>query len=520
MLLFAIVLSSCGKSTVKKRKVSKTGGRFSYFLQEPLSIDPINVQESAGFQVARELFDGLVDYDPRNMALVGAVAKSWSSNPEATVFTFHLKHGTKFHNGREVTAADFKYGWERVAAKKSRSDVAYHLEPIKGFDKMQTGKAKHLSGVKVKDKYTLVVSLNYSFADFPYILGHPVFSPVPKEEVEKNPKAFAESPVGNGPFMMAVPWKHRQFIKVKRFSKYYALKSLLNSVEFRIFADEDTGFLDFKSGNLNYAPIPLGQVKATDEEYGDNAIIGKPLLSLDFLGYNAHAKPLNNKNLRKAISYGIDRKAIADAVFENVRIPATGIVPPPIGSAKPAASNFKNNLAKAGDLLKKAGYPKGKGLKKLKLTYISGSDYGPMAEAVQGSLAKLNIQVDVQAMEPGAFFKALRTGDASLFIANWVADYPTMDSFIYPLFYSKSADNVIGYRNKSVDRLIIKARKTLDVKARRKLYNKAEADILADAPIAPLFYNGSAALHGRNVRDFVRTALGYTPLEQVWLKKK
>lgn len=519
-LLITVITSSCAQPQAEKKPASKKGGQFLYFLQEPLAIDPINVQSSAGFEVAKELFDGLVDYDPRNMALVGAVAKSWSGNPEATVFTFHLKHGVKFHNGREVTAKDFKYAWERVAAKKSRSDVAYHLAPIKGFSKMQMGKADQLAGIKVKDRYTLVVTLNYPFADFPYILGHPVFSPVPKEEVEKDPKAFAESPVGNGPFMMAAPWKHRQFIKVKRFNNYYAHKSLLDKVEFKIFADENTGFLDFKSGNLNYAPIPLGQIKATDEEYGDNAIIGKPMLSLDFLGYNLKSRPLNNKNLRKAIADGIDRQAIADKIFENVRVPATGIVPPPIGGAPPPAKSFKTSFAQAEELLKKAGYPRGKGLKKLKLTFIAGSDYGPLAEAIQGSLAKLNIKVNIQPMEPGAFFKALRTGDTSLFIANWAADYPTMDSFIYPLFYSKSEDNVIGYHNKSVDRLIIRARKTLDAKARRKLYNQAEEDILADAPIAPLFYDGSAALRGRNVRDFVLTSMGYTPLEQVWFNNK
>ncbi|HEX21469.1 MAG TPA: ABC transporter substrate-binding protein, partial [Actinobacteria bacterium] len=449
-----------------------------------------------------------------------AVAKSWSSNPEATVFTFHLKHGTKFHNGREVTAGDFKYAWERVAAKDSGSDVAYHLAPIKGFEEMQTGKAKHLSGLKVKGKYTLIVTLNYPFADFPYILGHPVFSPVPKEDVEKNPKAFAKFPIGNGPFMMAAPWKHRRYIKVKRFNKYYGTKPLLDSVEFRIFADKDIGFMEFKSGSLDYAPIPLGQVKATDEEYGNNAVIGQPLLSLDFLGYNSRSRPLNNKNLRRAISYGIDRKAISDAIFEDVRLPASGIIPPPIGGAIPPAKSFETRFTKAKELLKKAGYPGGKGLKKLKLTYISGSDYGPLAEAIQGNLSKLNIQVDIQPMEAGAFFKALHTGDTSLFIVNWAADYPTMDSFIYPLFYSKSEDNVVGYRNKAVDRLIIKARKTLDAKTRHKLYKQAESDILADTPIAPLFYDGTAALHGRDVRGFIRTSLDYTPLEQVWLKKK
>lgn len=517
MLLIAL-LAGC-KSTPGSKAGPTAGGEFNYFLREPVAIDPLNVQENEGSQVAKELFDGLVDYDPRTMAVVPAVAESWSSNPEATVFTFNLRHHTKFHNGREVVAADFKYAWERVAKKNSGSDVAYHLAPIKGFDEMQSGKASHLSGVKVKGKYILVVTLNYPYADFPTILGHPVFSPVPREAVEKDPQAFADNPVGNGPFEMAGPWKHRELISVKRFGGYYGRKALLDKVNFKIFADISTGFLEFKGGSLNFSPIPLGQVKATVEEFGSNAVVGRPQLSLDFIGFNFNERPFKgNQDLRRSFSYAIDRKAIADTVFENTRVVAGSITPPPLGGSA-GSSGIKRDLSKARSLLKKAGYPNGKGLPVLKLTFIAGTGVDQFAQAIQANLADVGIKAEPEGMEPGAFFDSLHRNKINLFIANWAADYPTMDSFIYPLFFSGSEDNVTGYKNRSVDKLLLDARKSLDGSERRRLYSRAEARILTDAPAAPLLYAGSDAVHSRDVRGFLRTAQDITPLDLVWLKK-
>lgn len=519
LLLLIVSLTSCAKSPKVKKITPKTGGEFNYFLQEPFAIDPLNVQESEGFEVAKELFDGLVDYDPRTMAVIPAVARSWKSNPEATVFTFNLRQKTKFHNGREVVAKDFKYAWERVAKKGSGSDVAYHLAPIKGFDEMQAGKARRLSGVKVKDKYTLEVALNYPFADFPTILGHPVFSPVPREEVEKDPRAFTEMPVGNGPFMMASPWKRRQLIEVRRFERYYGSKAFLKKVNFRIFADVNTAFLEFKSGALDFTPIPLGQVRATKEEFKGNAIVGKPQLSLDFLGFNLNAKPFkNNPNLRLAIGYAIDRQGIAKTVFEDTRLPAASLSPPILRDST-LSKKPKRRLDKAKSLLKQAGYPRGKGLPPLKLTFIAGGGSDQLAQAIQANLTDIGVNVQPESMEAGAFFDALHENKVKLFLANWIADYPTLDSFTYPLFYSMSGDNPTGYRNASVDKLLLAARKSLDKNKRRQIYLRAETKILEDAPVVPLFFAGSSAVYDRDVRGFIRTAQDGTPLELIWIKK-
>ncbi len=150
-------------------------------IAEPAFIDPLNLVESEGLQVGNALFDSLVAFDSKTSEAVPAVAESWETSTDARVWTFHLRQGTTFHNGREVTAADFKYAWERICNPVNESHVAYHLAAVEGFDDMQSGAATELSGVAAIDTYTLQVTLSYPFADFDYVVGHGALAPVPRE---------------------------------------------------------------------------------------------------------------------------------------------------------------------------------------------------------------------------------------------------------------------------------------------------------------------------------------------------
>ena len=268
-----VVVAGCGGSdetttTSAAANQPATGGTLNVYINEPAFIDPVNMQESEGTQVGNAIFDSLVKFDYKTQKLLPAAAESWEPNADASVWTFHLVPGAKFHNGRAVTAADFKYAWERICNPANESEISYHLSVVQGFDEMQAGTATELSGVKAVDDNTLEVTLSYPFGDFEYVVGHPALAPVPKEEVEKDPAAFADMPIGNGPFKMAEPWAHDQFINVVRFDDYYGDKAYVDGVDFKIFKDEETAFLEFKAGNLDFTQIPSGQVKAVQAEYG------------------------------------------------------------------------------------------------------------------------------------------------------------------------------------------------------------------------------------------------------------
>lgn len=519
-LLLILSLSACvpAKRSGGKSSSPRYGGIINYFLGEPVAIDPAFVVEGEGAEVAKQLFDGLVDYDPKTLALKPAVARRWSSNKAGDEWTFQLRPGVRFHNGRELTARDFIYSWERVAAKKTGSEVAYHLAPIKGFDKMQAGRATHLSGLSAAGKYTLKVKLNYPFADFPVTLGHPVFSPVPKEAVAKGKLKYGNMPVGNGPFAMDGAWRHEKGISLKRFKRYYGAKPYLDGVNFKIFSNQQAGFLEFTGGGLDYAPIPQGQIRATAKQYGSRAIVGRPQLALNFFGLNLSGAPFKgNVKLGQAINYAVNRRAIAKNIYEGAYLPAGGIVPPAIEDYKKPSDAYTYSPAKAERLLKEAGYPGGKGLPTLKLIYGAGRGYDEPAQAVQENLRSLGVKVKLEGLEFGSFIEAMQKGDMSLFAASWQADYPLRDTFLYALFYSESGDNMVGFADKKVDSLLLDARKELDAAKRRRLYDKVEVDVLSKAPIVPFAYVGTSVVHSSRVKGFVRTGLDYTPLERVWL---
>ena len=171
-------LAACGKKGGSDAGSGAAGGAtINFYINNPVCIDPYNTQESEGTQVEFQLFDSLTTYDFEAKELKGLVADSWEANDDATQFTFHLKSGTKFHNGETVTSKSFKYGWERICNPEtnpgSPSVISYHLSFVKGYDEMLDGSATELSGVTCPDDDTLVVELTSALADFPYVCSHP-----------------------------------------------------------------------------------------------------------------------------------------------------------------------------------------------------------------------------------------------------------------------------------------------------------------------------------------------------------
>ncbi|MDZ4064856.1 MAG: peptide ABC transporter substrate-binding protein, partial [Coriobacteriia bacterium] len=392
------------------------GGTFAFYISEPPFIDPVNLQDSEGVQVGQAVFDSLVTFDPLTSEIAPAAATSWEPNEDASVWTFHLAKGATFHNGDPVTAQDFKYAWERICNPKNESEISYHLAAVKGFDEMQAATATELSGVKAVDDTTLEVTLNYPFADFEYVVGHPALAPVPKSAVESGVEYngatvdFAEMPIGNGPFKMAEPWSHDQYIKVAKFDGYYGDAPNIDGVDFKIFTDQDTAYLEFQAGTLDFTQIPSGQIQSTIDEFGESAdgysmepgkqtVLGTEL-AVYFLLMNNVDDTFKDPKIRQAFSLAINRQAICDTVFEGTRVPAGGIVPEGIvGFQDNAWAYSKYDPEQAKTILADAGFADGKGLPKLKLEYNTGSGHEDILQLVQNDLKAIGIESELVGTE-------------------------------------------------------------------------------------------------------------------------
>lgn len=475
-------------------KDGKPGGVFRFGISEPTSIDPYNAQESEGILVTQNLFTGLIKVSPSGEPESG-VAEDWESNDDCTEWTFNLKTGTKFHNGEEVTSESFKRGWERTAAKSSASEVAYHLAGIEGFDEMQAGTAKAMSGVDASDPAKLVVKLADPNCEFFLRTNHPVYSPVPTAAGDPATNtAYVEQPIGNGPFMMDGPWQHDVGIKLKRFDDYGAGdKAYLDSVEITITAngnqDEYTGF---QNGQFDWArmPVPvLSQARSTYEPEGK--WITRNTNGMNYLLVMVTQKPTDTVAARKAMSMAINRDEIIEGIFQGSQTPATSFVPPVFEEAfqDGVCGACKFDLDEAKKLAEEAGLAEGT---PMTMQFNVDAGHDEWMAAVKDQLeTNLGLKITMTSVPfTDLLDNERQPGASGLYRSAWGADYPTPENYLTPLLSTSAigapadkpttGDNKGRYSNPEFDDLLAEAKSNPDEAERTRLYQEAEKIAIGD----------------------------------------
>jgi oligopeptide transport system substrate-binding protein len=519
-ILIVIVLVGTLLAGCKGQATAASGGVFRAYIQQPVSLDPPNCYESEGIQVARQIWDGLFDYDSKTLKLVPKLCEKWEVSNDGLVYTFHIKKGVKFHDGSPLTAEDFVYSWTRAVLAENATALGYHLSPIKGYDACANGSATTLEGVKALDDLTLQVTLSYPYADFVTTLGHVVFYPVKKADIEKWGQDYTKHVNGTGPFKF-VEWIDDQHINLVRNDDYYGEKAKLDAVEYKIIADDNTAMLEFKAGNLEFTMIPVGKIKSTieDPKYKDSCFTS-PMLGINYYAMNMNF-PLfrDNPKLREAMNYAIDRENICKVLYEGVPTPATGLVPPGIPGFQENAAPYTYDPKKASQLLAEAGFPNGEGLPTFKFGFNTGSGHEILGEAIQADLKAIGIEMDIEGYEWGTMLDKAKSGELTFYRYGWSADYPTMDNFLYPLFYSKSADNYAEYNNPEVDKLLDEARATINDEERIAKYREAEKMIINDNAFLLIYFYGLRRVIQPYVKGFELDAMDNYTLNNVYLEK-
>jgi oligopeptide transport system substrate-binding protein len=526
----------------------KDDPEFDNYIREPIKANVkgmdtvVSASDLYAGIVMGQIYEGLMQYsylerplkvEPLLAAEMPAISK------DLKTYTFKIKQGVKFHDspafketggkGRELVAEDFIYSWKRLADPANHSDGFWIFDgKVKGLSEWRdeaskSGKAdysKPVAGLSAPDKYTLKIELNKPFPQLLYVLTMTGAYVVPKEAVDHFGPEIQNNPVGTGPYKFRSWTRNSKIILDKNpnyHESFYPSKGepedqtegrladagkrlpLNDGVIFTEVVEDQPRWLNFRKGQFDWVEIPKDSFDSSvknDELIPEIAAQGVKLTKwtdpdVTFDSFNQDDPVVGgpkNKLIRQAISLTIDTDEMIKKFYNGRAIPAQGPIPPGLSGYDP---NFVNpykthDVAKAKELLKKAGYPDGKGLPELVFESSGGTTNRQIAEHFQQSAAKIGIKVRINENTWPQFIDKEKKRKAQIFGMAWSADYPDAENFLQ-LFYGPNGSpgpNNSNYSNPEYDKLYEKTATMLDSPERTRIYQQMAKMVVEDCPWA------------------------------------
>ncbi|GAA1276034.1 peptide ABC transporter substrate-binding protein [Arthrobacter pascens] len=527
MAIAALALAGCGGGMDGGDPASSDPNKiimaYSNEPQNPLL--PANTNENFGARVVELLFEGLRAYDSSGKP-VNVLAESIET-PDAQNWTIKVRRGTKFTNGEEVTAKTFVDAWNFAALSTNLQKNASFFESIEGYDEVSAvqpstdaaGKitsipaptAEKMSGLVLKDDSTISVKLAQPEADWSLRLGYSAFYPLPSGAL-KDPKAFGENPVGNGPYKMAKEgaWVHDESISLVKNDAYDGPRKAKNGgVTFKFYTDPRPAYTDLQSDNLDVSDVlPSNALKTYKSDFqGRNA--AKPIAlnaALVIPPYNPNFQGDAGVLRRQALSHAINREEICKVVFNDARTPATDFTAPVLDGFSdkiPGNEVLKFDPAKARDLWAQAEkikpYDSSKPL--LIASNTDGGNQEWVGAVVNGFKNNLGIPAEIQPFARFAEVLDLRASQSLPGLAHtaWQGDYPSLYNFLGPVWKTGASANFEKFSYPEFDQLLqegLAARETSEANAK---FNKAQEVLFKELPGLPLWYNSLPIVWSNNV---------------------
>ncbi len=494
------------------------GGTLRWAIQEPEGIVPPRAVESDGQLVTDALFDSLTRVEADG-SVSPLAASSWQMDDRGQRWIFTLARDAVFHDGSPVTAGDFALSWNLAARALA---TGFHLRDVQGFDAVAAGEATQLEGLVVRGRRVLEVRLARPRADFASVVAHPTLGPVQASAWEADASGYQRRPIGNGPFRMAEPWAHEQFVRLVP-AREQAAPDAVTEVLFRI-VDPATAYVAFQQGRLDITTVPSGALQDALERYGTASLIeretgvvrlGQP--SLSFLGFDTAQPPFDDGDVRRGVSLAIDRDLLAAAVREGNVSGARAVVPPALpGYQAGACEACVYDPDRAARLFARAGVSE--------LTLWSSADGGNEAllDRLATDLRAVGVSLRVRQLPFERHLAALEAGRAGFYHFGWAAEYVTADDILVPLFHSaanpkEGGANYGRFADERVDALLDAARRTEARGDRGELLRRVERIVLSQQVIVPLFTAQHRLLVAPRVRALELDPFGRPRFAQIRL---
>lgn len=460
------------------------------------TLDPAIGYDWVNWSMIKSLYSRLMDYEPGTANLVPSLAESFDVSADGLTYTFKLRPGVKFSNGRAVVASDVKYSIERAVNPKTQGPGAGFFGAITGFDAVSGGTSETLSGIETPDDMTVVFKLSRPDATFLHVLAINFASVVPKEAVEAAAGDFGKKPVGSGTFILK-DWTIGQRLVFDRNPDYFN-KDLpyIDKVTVEVGQEPLVALLRLQQGEIDIAgdgipPAKFLEIKNSPE--GAQMIVDGEQLHTGYLTLNTKIKPLDDVKVRQAINMAVNKERIT-RILNGRATPANQPLPPLMPGYDKAFTGYAFDVEKAKALLAEAGFPDGFET----VLYSTNTDPQPrIAQAIQQDLAAIGVKAEVRALAQGNVIAAGGTeGEAPMIWSGgmaWIADFPDPSNFYGPILGCGGAVqggwNWSWYCNEALDKRAIEADSISDpakVAERQAAWGKIFTDIMADAPWVPV----------------------------------
>jgi oligopeptide transport system substrate-binding protein len=526
-IIALILLSTCTRPESDVEKGTRLQILHKGNGQEVQDLDPHLVNSVSSLNIISALLEGLVTEDPHDLHPVPGVAESWEISPDQKVYTFHLRRAAKWSNGESITARDFVESYRRILSPALASPVAYMLYPVANAEAFNKAKINNFDrvGFRALDEWTLEIRLENPTPYFLSLLNHYSWFPVHMPTVAKYGPAFERGSrwtrpgrfVGNGPFTLE-EWRLNSRIRVKKNPTYWDASNVaLNEIVFHTIDSNDVEERAFRSGQLHVTDsIPINRIDRYRRENPDLLRID-PYLGTYFFRVNVTKPVLNNRLVRRALAMAIDRQAIVEKIWRGGQLPA-GCFTPPNTAGYSCEASIPYDVDLARKTLGRAGYPNGRGLPPIEILFNTSENHKLTAEAIQQMWRKdLNVNATLLNQEEKVYFDSRTQMNYQVIRSTWIGDYVDPNSFL-DLWVTNGTNNQTGWSNAEYDRLIAEASRTGDQAVRYAAFQKAEAILLDEAPILPVYFYTHAFLIRPNVKGWYPTILDHHPYKYVHLE--
>ena len=469
---------------------------------EPLTLDPHRYNLRLEQTILGDLFEGLTTVDAEGRIVPGA-AERWEMSDDGLTWTFHLRKGGRWSDGKPVTAHDFVFSLRRLLNPATAASLAYFLYPIVNAEAVNMGnEPPDALGVQALGDHTLEIRLE---APFPFLaerLFYPTGSPVPQHVVATHGDEWvkAGNMVANGPFVLD-EWVPQGHVKLRKNPAWRDAESVqLEAVTYHPTSDRSAAYNRFLSGELDtIGDFPPGEIRRLQAERGGETHLS-PLLSIMYLVFNTRTKPFDDARVRRALALAINRELITGRVLKSGELPSHSFVPPLVADFASQVPPAEPDPATARNLLAAAGYDADNPLE-ITLRHIAGDDNKTVQVAIASMWKAIGVQTRLHHADLASHFGALRQGDFEVAEAGWFGEN-NPEHYLELLMSTTGDVNYGRFQDADYDSLMQRAKATASLPERIALMQEAEVRGLSLDPVVPLYSVTIRSLVRKGVRGW------------------